>query len=346
MRIVDMDLTTTSDTSNDSSLYRPNVTASAEVMEGHPQKYVYFPSTVVFVLCMLGTPGNVLVVVIYVRNMVTSTRVYLFSLAVVDSVACGSGIILTGVPVSQLTVTLLVVSGRMSTFFSVLLLAFVSTERLVAVVWPHTFSLSASRAKMALFVIAVASATFTTIVTIAYFLEYAQFARIFVICITFFCAIVMIVCYTAMAIAMIENLKTVRTNVGHQIGAQSVDPGPSAALRSTLELSRFSKATDMMSEQHRTAVVTVANSSKTSANQKNVYKGMTVLFTITFVFVACWTPLWLSFAGVYVPKNLRRSFFLNSAVNPFVYCVVSKMFRNDVRQFYRDVRSKLTSRLE
>ena len=156
----------------------------------------------------------------------------------------------------------------------------------------------------------------------------------------------MIVCYTAMAITMIKNFKTVRTNVGHQIVTQSVDPEPSAALISTLELSRFPRATDMMSEQHRTSNVTVANSSKTSENQKYVYKGMTLLFTITFVFVACWTPLWLSFPGVYVPKNLRRSFFLNSAINPSIYCVVIKMFHNDIREEYCDARSKLTLRLE
>ena len=343
MRLVDMDLTTVSDWINDSSVYQPNVTTSAELREGHSSKYVYFPSTVAFLICMLGTPGNVLVIAVYVRNMTTSTRVYLFALAVVDSVACVSGIILTGVPVSQLTVTLLLTSGRMSTFFSVLLLAFLSTDRLVAVTRPHTFSLSASRAKMALIVIGMASATITTVVSVAYSLEYAQFARIFVICITFYSVIVMIVCYTAMAIVMLKNLKRVRTKVGHQSGKQSFDPGPSAALGSTLELSRVSKTNNMMSEQHRTATIAVANSSKTSAKQTHVYKGMTLLFTITIVFVVCWMPLWLSFAGVYVPKNLRATFFFNSAINPFTYCVVSKMFRKDVQQFYHDTRSKLIS---
>ncbi|KAI0225125.1 hypothetical protein LSAT2_023950 [Lamellibrachia satsuma] len=343
MRLVDMDLTTVSDWSNDSSVYQPNVTTSAELREGHSSKYVYSPSTVVVLICMLGTPGNVFVIAVYVRNMTTSTRVYLFALAVVDSVTCVSGIILTGVPVSQLMVTLLLISGRMSTFFSVLLLAFLSTDRLMAVARPHTFSLSASRAKVALVVIGMASATITTVVSVAYFLEYAQFARIFVICITFSSVIVMIVCYTAMAIAMLKTLKTVRTNVGHQSGTQSFDPGPSAALGCTLELSRVSKANSMMSEQHRTATLTVANSNKTSEKQTHVYKGMTLLFTITVVFVTCWMPLWLSYAGVYVPKNLRGTFFFNSTINPFIYCVFSKMFRKDVQQFYRDARSKLTS---
>ena len=111
-----------------------------------------------------------------------------------------------------------------------MLLAFLSTDRLVAVARPHTFSLSASRAKVALVVISMASATITTVVYVAYFLEYAQFARIFVICITFSSVIVMIVCYTAMAISMLKNLKTVRTNVGHQSGTQSFDRGPSVAL--------------------------------------------------------------------------------------------------------------------
>ena len=102
-------------------------------------------------------------------------------------------------------------------------------------------------------VIGVTAATFTKIVTLAYFLEFAQFARIFIICITFSNAIVMIVWYTAMAIAMLIDLKTVRTNDGHQNGIQFVDPGPSAALGSIMEFSGVSKDNDKTSEQHRTA---------------------------------------------------------------------------------------------
>ena len=90
--------------------------SSVEVIQGHPSKYVYFPSPVIFVACMLGTPGNVLVIAVYARNLATSTRVtrvHLFALAVVDSVACVSGIILTAVSVPQLSVTLFQASDIM-----------------------------------------------------------------------------------------------------------------------------------------------------------------------------------------------------------------------------------------
>ena len=40
------------------------------------------------ILCALGLPGNVLVFAVYVRKMTTSTRVYMFALAVADLVVC------------------------------------------------------------------------------------------------------------------------------------------------------------------------------------------------------------------------------------------------------------------
>ena len=39
---------------------------------------------------------------------------------------------------------------------------------------------------------------------------------------------------------------------------------------------------------------------------------------------------------------LNRLYLINSFVNPFIYSVVSRMFRNDVRMFYRKIRSRLT----
>ncbi|KAI0234690.1 hypothetical protein LSAT2_014986 [Lamellibrachia satsuma] len=152
-----MELTTISGWSNDTSVYQPSVTTNAELNDGHPSKYVYSPSRVVVLICTLGTPGNVLVIAVYFWNLPTSTSVYVFALAVVDSAARVSGIILTGAPVSQLTVTLLLASDGMSTFLSVLLLVFLSTDRLMTVAWPHTFCLSASRAKMVVIAIPAAS---------------------------------------------------------------------------------------------------------------------------------------------------------------------------------------------
>ncbi|KAI0230336.1 hypothetical protein LSAT2_019296 [Lamellibrachia satsuma] len=80
---------------------------------------------------------------------------------------------------------------------------------------------------------------------------------------------------------------------------------------------------------------------KTPAAQTKMHKNVLLLFIITVVFVLCWMPLWLLIMGVAVPEGLRQMFMFNSVVNPFIYGVSSAMFREDVRQFYRQTRIKL-----
>ena len=82
---------------------------------------------------------------------------------------------------------------------------------------------------------------------------------------------------------------------------------------------------------------------KTSAKQANAYKNVSILFTITVVLIACWLPFWLGGVGLHVPSDVRRIFLLNSVVNPFLYSVVSRMFRDDVGQFYGQMHSRLAS---
>jgi len=43
---------------------------------------------------------------------------------------------------------------------------------------------------------------------------------------------------------------------------------------------------------------------------------------------------------------VRRSFIINSFVNPFIYGVASAMFREDVREFYRHSRDKVSRFLQ
>ena len=47
------------------------------------------------VMCSLGLPGNLLVIAVYIRNMKTSTRVYMFALAIADSAVCVCGVLMT-----------------------------------------------------------------------------------------------------------------------------------------------------------------------------------------------------------------------------------------------------------
>ncbi|KAI0211205.1 hypothetical protein LSAT2_003980 [Lamellibrachia satsuma] len=88
---------------------------------------------------------------------------------------------------------------------------------------------------------------------------------------------------------------------------------------------------------------TVSATNKTTAAQTKMYKNMLLLFIITVVFGVCWMPHWLFSMSIVVPKELRRIFVLNSVVNPFIYGVASAMFREDVRQFYRQTRIKLNA---
>ena len=44
-------------------------------------------------LCLLGLPGNLLVIAVYMRNMTSSLKIYMFSLAIADSAICVCGVI-------------------------------------------------------------------------------------------------------------------------------------------------------------------------------------------------------------------------------------------------------------
>ena len=109
---------------------------------------------VIFLMCVLGIPGNVLVIAVYVCKMTSSVRVYMLALAVADLMVCISGIALATITLGIVGYNVIAITSRGSVGFSLLLLAFVSIERLLAVRRPHTFSLSIRRAQWALVVIA------------------------------------------------------------------------------------------------------------------------------------------------------------------------------------------------
>ena len=95
-------------------------------------------------LSTLGTLGNVLVIAVYARNMTTSTRYICLRWPSLtrfwNSPNRGAGFTTVGGTAPSI--------GHNVDVFSVLLLAFLSTDRLKAVARPHTFSFSASGAKM------------------------------------------------------------------------------------------------------------------------------------------------------------------------------------------------------
>ena len=142
---------------------------------------------------------------------------------------------------------------------------------------------------------------------------------------------VMIVCYSLMAIILLINLRTAH----RKVGVASKTQVPSC---STLPNVTIGKAmVDVATAQKSTASII----KKSSIKQANTYKGLSLLFIITIVFILCWMPRWLSGAGLYIPMYVIRMQYLHSAVNPFIYSAVSRMFRDDARQFYLQMRSRL-----
>ena len=320
-----MDLRNLSDSSNNSA-YRPNDNNNVSLTDIHTS------TTAAFLMSTLGLPGNLLIMAVYLRSMTTSTRVYMFALAVADSITCITSAILTAkLLISASTITVLLMSARLSVLFSVFLLAYLATDRFKAIMRPHTFTLNASRAKLALVVITLVAAACTAVIWVSEVLNYELFHDTFVLCITMSSVAVMVVCYVAMATKMLQQLKTIRTRVGFQQNTQDTVTTTSSATPTVINVN------EITSKQNKTAVRTSAKS------QTLVYKDMMLLFTITAVFIACWMPIWLLSAGVYVPKMLKATIILNSAVNPFIYSAISKMFRTDVRNFCRKARSTLAS---
>ncbi|KAI0220145.1 hypothetical protein LSAT2_028338 [Lamellibrachia satsuma] len=298
---------------------------------------VPIPSFATFLMCVMGMPGNVLVIAVYAWKMTTSTKVYMFALAVADLVVCICGIVLTTVTFDYITLEVTTYGVHMSVTFSVLLLAFVSIERLLAVRRPHTFSLNPLRAKRALVVIAVAAAASAMVLTVARVKQYTLLVQVFPAIVTLINVVVMVVCYSLMAITMLMNVRNAQRNVG----ASSSSPAPGTSTVPTVTyLVTSGKATvNVTTSKNRS----LSRTTETTAKQASTYKSVSVLFIITVAFLACWLPLWLDGVGLHVPSEVERMFLINSVVNPFIYSAVSRMFRDDVRKCYGQMRSRLAS---
>ena len=208
--------------------------------------------------------------------------------------------------------------------FSVYLLAFMAIERLLAVMRPGTFSLSLLRAKRALVAITVAAIVSAVVMTTARVLKNKILLNGVQGTIIVSCVAVMIVCYSLIGITVVKKERAAHTSVGIACSA----PGPST------------KSAD------RTRVSTIsgpANTSKHSAKpiQRTTLKSIYLLFTITLVFLLSWMPRWVTYVGGAMPLYARRMFYLNSAINPFIYVVMSRVFRVDVQHLYRIIRTRL-----
>ena len=156
-----------------------------------------------FIICSLGLQGNILVILVYMVNMKTSTRVYMFALAVADLAVCVCAVVVAAADMKySITFNWLI---RTSIYLSATLLVFVSIERLIAVKRPHTFSMDSRRAKRALLDLALTGVPFTTVGDI-YLSPYSHYNiwRPLEITLIGSGIMVMIICYTLIAIDLLK----------------------------------------------------------------------------------------------------------------------------------------------
>ncbi|KAI0210429.1 hypothetical protein LSAT2_004824 [Lamellibrachia satsuma] len=306
---------------------------SFDLVKNIPPKKMDNFSIAMVIMCALGLPGNLLVIAVYVRQMTTSMRVYMFALAVADSAVCVCGSVLIVGVTGLVTKVVVLYSMNISFTFSALLLVLVSIERLIAIRRPYTFSMEAQRAKTALMVVFAAAAILATVRLVAVIMKYVRVVRIIEISILFSIVLIMITCYTLMALTLLKNIKVSRNQVGVLNVIRSLNLGPS-------HMSSKVTATEQTGDP-KSAPVSTTN--KATAKQTNAFKNVFLLFVISVVFVACWLPAWLSSVGVSIPTDVKRTFIINSVVNPFIYGVASAMFRKDVRHFYSQTRVKLSA---
>ena len=360
-----METLNTSTLTNYSSFLQNVSNDSSDWTENNTTEKDDFLNVVFFVACLLGVPGNLLVIVVYVGNMATSTRVYMFALAVADSAVCVCVIIITTNTMDMITMIVVKFAINISVTFSMFLLVFVSIERLIAVRRPHLFNTKAQRGKTALICIALATAIFAAVATVATLRQYEQFSRVFVLCTLCTCLLTMMTCYVVLAATL---LKKTRTRSKYHAGVKNrsippettymtnslngivtsadenvvrpPEPGPSDVSTDLETVSHEQNGPFTISGAMRSEPVFVAN--RTLAIQAKTYQNVTLLFIVTVVFISCWLPQWISGIGISVPQEVKRVFILNSVLNPFIYGVVSAMFREDVQLFCSQTRTKLS----
>ena len=335
------------------STFLQNATNASTLAKNNVPQPSHNDTFTLLLLCVLGVPGNLLVIVVYFVNMKTSTRAYMFALALADLAVCVCGISMLVAVKTLETYVILIYIINAAINFSVVLLVFMSIERFVAVRSPHTFNMNIRRAKKALIIIAIAVAIFTCVNQVARIMDHTFISVVLETALVGSGTIIMIICYTLIAAGQLTKACASRKKIAPEnvaplpetgtsrevmpdsvVIARSCNPGPSYISPVTTE-----------DEQNNAVVkqVPLTVISKITAKQATNYKNVLLLFIVTCVFIACWAPKWVALFGVVISFEVKRLFVVNSVINPFVYGVASAMFRKDVRQFCRQTRAKLSA---
>ena len=158
-QLSDMDSLSISCWNNDIGLPEDLLSDSARLTK-NVDTNIFIPSLPIFLVTVLGLPGNLFVTAVYIRNMTTS--IYMFGLAIADTAVCICGTVLTSVRIDYVTLNFVLFITDMAINLSLYLLAFVSVERFMAVCRPHKFDISAVRAKVVSCIMTVATAAGAT----------------------------------------------------------------------------------------------------------------------------------------------------------------------------------------
>ena len=347
-----MDSINTSIWTNDSIFLLNVLNDSSDLTKNKTTQLVDSLSIALSLICGIGLPGNLFVIAVYMFKMTTSTRVYMFALAVADSAVCISGIVLTFAAPDFVIVLVFLCIIDVSATFSMFLLVFVSMERLIAVRRPHSFSADPQRAKKAMIIIVAAATLFTIVREVGHGMIYTRFIKVLEMVMLFSSTLIMVTCYTLMAIELLKKVRDSRNQVGVQSVTHSTVPETSESDVSTVAdpgRSCNPGPSNVPTMDHANVQSDATKSKKVSATKKitatptKTFKSVFLIFIVTVVFVVCWLPMWLIRMGVSMSPGVDRIFVLNSVVNPFIYGVVSGMFREDVRQFYRQTHVKLSA---
>ena len=310
-------------------------------------------SVILRVVLMVAIFGNVFVISVQASRLTTSTRVYTFSLACVDAVVCiglaGAAIVRPWIVIHLCFVYIL----TMAIGFSIFLLAFVATERCVAVLRPHTFNLSTRRAKIAAMLLVVGSTICAAPLMAARMLHLETLNQSLRITIIISTSSIVTGSYFLVAVTLWkrsrDKAKTVtkseRTShsgarVAPAMQLPTVSPQPRAG----------SCVGELVKSSHCATLVTNGSGRAPWINElgkkKVIAKTKTpgtllLVFVVTAVYYMCWLPFWLHTSGVPMNIHFSRLCLLHPVLNPLVYGFLSPMFRDDVRQSFRKISLKL-----
>ena len=297
--------------------------------------------------------------------MTSSLKIYMFSLAIADSAICICVVIFVQTPNSTFAkYAMHAFNAEVS--FSTFLLVFVAIERLAAILRPHSFNKNPRRAWKALHAIAAATVVFVISLFVTEELQFMRIKGAIKAGIGIVSVLIITVCYTVTAASLLARARIVRNRVftlnptaspklrsSHcQIGTpitsvKTFTPQQNPAASTSADKSDTTRHYQRTEHLRFPAASTVTKSTsvvpKSTPAQSTAYKNVSLLFVITVVFIVCWLPFWMYSMGVPIVLHLNQVFIVNSVVNPFIYGVASAMFREDVRQFYRQTRVKLSA---